>query len=421
MLYFSVIMLVLAIMAMFTGPVLKRTSVLWFFLGWLPGELPWLFAGLQLSGVSLLFLIGDPSFFSLVVSLALTALSMVIWIKLHNKTLSAGPIFASALQKILDANIDMQCAHETRVQSPPVIQKREWLRPFSYKREGVERLRDISYGASKRNRLDIYRQKSANADDPTSKLPCPVLLHVHGGAWVLGNKHQQALPLINYLAQNGWVCVDINYRLAHKDPFPACVIDVKKAIAWIKENIANYGGDPNFVAITGESAGGHLCALAALTANTPDLQPGFEQCDTRVQAAVPVYGVYDFTNHQRDGLLMRRFLEKYVMPSAFTADEIMWRNASPVLQSNTVNVPMLIIHGDKDCVVPVQQAREFAQQQQQSNTAPVIYVELPGAQHGFDVFHSIRTEFHIEAVGKFLRYCYCNLTHGDRTHDNRAK
>ena len=96
-----------------------------------------------------------------------------------------------------------------------------------------------------------------------------------------------------HLAAKGWVCVAINYRLAPRDPFPAQIIDVKKGIAWIRENIASYGGDPDYIAITGGSAGGHLCALAALTPNDPEWQPGFEDVDTSVQVAIPHYGVYD--------------------------------------------------------------------------------------------------------------------------------
>ena len=83
-----------------------------------------------------------------------------------------------------------------------------------------------------------------------------------------------------HLAAQGWVCVAINYRLAPRDPFPAHIVDVKRAIAWIREHIAEYGGDPSYLAITGGSAGGHLAALAALTPNDPAYQPGFEDADT---------------------------------------------------------------------------------------------------------------------------------------------
>ena len=91
-----------------------------------------------------------------------------------------------------------------------------------------------------------------------------------------------------------------NYALSPKATFPDHLIDVKRALAWVKEHIAEYGGDPGYVVISGGSAGGHLSSLAALTPNRPEYQPGFEAVDTTVQACVPFYGVYDFTN--RDGI-----------------------------------------------------------------------------------------------------------------------
>src|SRR4029450_4266482 len=66
-----------------------------------------------------------------------------------------------------------------------------------------------------------------------------------------------------------------------------------RALRWIRERMAEYGGDPDFVVVTGGSAGGHLAALLALTPNDPEFQPGFEDVDTSVTACVPFYGVYD--------------------------------------------------------------------------------------------------------------------------------
>jgi len=102
------------------------------------------------------------------------------------------------------------------------------------------------------------------------------------------------------LASRGWVCVASNYRLSPKATMPDHIVDVKRAIAWIREHIEEYGGDPDFVCITGGSAGGHLCSLAALTANDPRFQPGFESVDTSVHACVPFYGVFDFLDRAGD-------------------------------------------------------------------------------------------------------------------------
>ena len=86
-----------------------------------------------------------------------------------------------------------------------------------------------------------------------------MLLQVPGGAWAIGMRRPQAYPLLSHMADRGWVCVSIDYRVSPRNTWPDHIVDVKRALAWIKENIAEYGGDPDFVAITGGSAGGHLC------------------------------------------------------------------------------------------------------------------------------------------------------------------
>src|SRR2546429_3426223 len=136
--------------------------------------------------------------------------------------------------------------------------------------------------------LDVSRHR----DRPTG---CPTLIQIHGGGWTIGNKDQQGKPIMLHFASRGWVCFAVNYRLAPRSTWPAQIVDVKRAIAWVKEHAEEYGADPNFIVVTGGSAGGHLSALAALTPNDPAWQPGFEDADTSVQAAVPYYGVYDFT------------------------------------------------------------------------------------------------------------------------------
>lgn len=402
MIYFIVAMMLLAIAALYRGPVLSRASVLWFFISWLPGELPWLFAAIQIAGITIFAVLSENFGLVEVCSLFLSVISFALWFGLHQKTRLAGPVLQAALRDGLGNNFESKLPLNIGIDSPPVIHKRDWLNPFGYRRHGVERLQDISYGDADRNTLDIYR----SVEHAKGILGRPVLLHVHGGAWTIGHKYQQAQPLMKYLAQNGWICVDINYRLAPRNRYPECLIDVKKAIVWIKENIANYGGNPNFIAITGGSAGGHLCAMASLTANNPEYQPGFENCDTQVQAAVPIYGVYDFTHQNLKESIMHSFLEKYVMPKNFLKNPDSWKSASPLFQIRGSQVPVFVIHGDKDCVIPVEQSRDFVLELKKEVDVPVIYAELPGAQHGFDIFHSIRTEFHIEAVGKFLHYCY---------------
>ena len=111
----------------------------------------------------------------------------------------------------------------------------------------------------------------------------------------MGDKREQGLPMMHELARRGWVCVTVNYRLSPKATWPAHIVDCKRALAWVREHIAEYGGDPDFIAVSGGSAGGHLSALLALTPNEPEWQPGFEDLDASVDACLPFYGVYDMT------------------------------------------------------------------------------------------------------------------------------
>ncbi len=115
---------------------------------------------------------------------------------------------------------------------------------------------------------------STSSTAPTRRPGAPVLLQIHGGAWVIGNKDQQGMPLMYHLADKGWVCVAINYRLSPRATWPDHLVDCKRALAWIREHIAEYGGDPDYVVVTGGSAGGHLTAMMGLTANDPAYQPG---------------------------------------------------------------------------------------------------------------------------------------------------
>jgi acetyl esterase/lipase len=261
---------------------------------------------------------------------------------------------------------------------------------------------DISYGEhGARNHLDIWRRPDLDRGGKA-----PVLLQVPGGAWMLGGKRQQAYPLMSHLAELGWVCVAINYRLSPRSTWPHHIVDVKRALAWVKEHIAEYGGDPDWVAITGGSAGGHLSSLAALTPNDPQFQPGFEDADTSVRAAVPFYGLYDFTRNDAIHPLMAPTLSKYVFklrrPDLMDA----FRAASPITYVSPDAPPFFVLHGRNDSLIPVEQARAFSKRLREVSRQPVAYAELPFAQHAFDIFGSTRAAHAAVAVEQFLAEIY---------------
>jgi acetyl esterase/lipase len=264
---------------------------------------------------------------------------------------------------------------------------------------------DISYGEhGAANHLDIWRRPDLDLGRRA-----PVLLQIPGGAWSTGNKRGQAHPLMSHLAEYGWICVSMNYRLSPRHTWPAHIVDVKKAIAWVRANIANYGGDPNFIAITGGSAGGHLSALAALTPNDPQFQPGFEDADTQVQAAIPFYGVYDFTR-TNDALhpMMVPFLERSVIKQLFAHFPDSFAAASPISYVTPEAPPFFVLHGRNDSFIPVEQARSFVTKLREISTQPTVYAELPLAQHAFDIFGSARATHAAVAVQEFLAVIYAS-------------
>jgi len=283
-----------------------------------------------------------------------------------------------------------------------VVGWRDWVRPFRLTNPDVEVVRDVGYTeGGRRAKLDIYRPRGVDLTD------APVLVQVHGGGWTIGSKEQQGLILMNRMAARGWVCVAMNYRLAPKHRWPAQIVDVKKAIAWTREHVAEYGGDPSYLVITGGSAGGHLAALAALTPKVKEYQPGFEDADTSVSACVPFYGVYDLAGmtgdraaiEMRDWFLGPRVFRK--RPSENLAD---FELASPLSHVVADAPDFFVIHGDQDGLVSVRQARTFVAKLREVSTGVVTYLELPGTQHAFEVFSSIRSQQVIRAVERWLEW-----------------
>jgi len=275
-------------------------------------------------------------------------------------------------------------------------------RPFKLSSPDVEVLRDVSYTeGGRRAHLDIYRPRGADLEN------APVLVQIHGGGWTIGTKEQQGLILMNRMAERGWVCVAVNYRLAPKHRWPTQIIDVKRALAWVHEHIAEYGGDPGYVVITGGSAGGHLSALAALATDVPEWQPGFEDADTSVAAAVPFYGVYDMAGITDDphAVAMRdEFLAPWVFKKDPVADRDEFVQASPLAHVGKNAPDFFVIHGVNDSLVSVRQARAFVEALHEQSGATVTYAELPGTQHAFEVFSSIRSQHVIRAVQRWLEW-----------------
>lgn len=266
--------------------------------------------------------------------------------------------------------------------------------------DGVEEVVDVSYGPHPSNVLDLHLPKDRTVQHP-------VLLQIHGGGWRRGTKEREARPLVYSMAKNGWACISIAYRLSPAATFPDHLVDVKRAIAWTREHVPRWGGDPGFIAVTGGSAGGHLAALAALTANDPSYQPGFEAADTAVQACLPFYGIHDLLDRNRIRYPWP-FIEAIVMKVSPRDDPHAWELASPLSQVNRTAPPFFVLHGSHDYLVPPEESRQFVAALREVSQSTVHYAELPGATHGFDVLHSLRSRHVVHGIGKYLGGIYAD-------------
>ena len=275
---------------------------------------------------------------------------------------------------------------------------RALISPVRISARSVRRDRDIAYGpAGSANRLDIYRHRSRPSGSP-------VLIYFHPGGFVIGKKSREARVLFDRLAGSGWLCISANYRLRQAGAFPNNVIDAKRVIAWLRSHAADYGADPTTIVMCGGSAGAYLAAMCALTANDSTFQPGFEQADTSVSAVVGFYGFYGSAGSSELG------------PS------------DPASSSRADAPPFFVIPGARDPMIAPAHAKEFAEQLRATSTSPVLYAELPGGQHNFDRFPSIRFFAVVDAVETFANWVRSRSTSEDPTttgpearHDHSAR
>jgi len=337
----------------------------------------------------------------LALGLTVTAWAVLAIIWRRNVT-TPGPVLGAALRDGLGDDyaevVDTLPSTPSRSGRPSGA-----LRTTLIRRRYVERNATVRYGPHPRaNVADIWRKRDLPRDGKA-----PVLVQVPGGAWIIGMRRPQAYPLMSHMADRGWVCVSLGYRVSPRHTWPDQIVDIKRGLAWVKEHIAEFGGDPDFVAITGGSAGGHLASLAALTPNDPTFQPGFEEADTSVVAAVPIYGRYDWYTTEGEG---RRefvaFLEKYVVKKSFETHRQVYVDASSISRVHSDAPPFFVLHGQDDSLIPVQEARDFVRELGEVAKAPVLYAELPHAQHAFDMYGSPRAHQAADAVAQFLSWVY---------------
>jgi acetyl esterase/lipase len=391
-----------------------RRAVWSFFLGWLWGELALHMIAVQVIVAAAFVAAGWTNGIVGAFALLLLTLSCAALAYDYLESESAAYAIERALRAGLGDAYENSVHPEMRAAFERQPRWKDLARPFTMRHPDVEKISDIRFDRQRGLdlELDIYRHRS---------LPdrCPVLFQIHGGAWVIGDKKEQGLPLMNQMAARGWLCVSVNYRLSPHATFPEHLLDVKKALAWVREHGARYGADPDFIVATGGSAGGHLAALTALTANDPAYQPGFEHVDTSVAACVPIYGVYDWCD--RYGFWARKgfldLLEKRVVKASRDEAPELYRRGSPMDYLHAGRPPFLVVHGERDTLAPIEEARRFVEMLRASSDAPVAFAEIPGAQHAFEIFKCLRGQLVVDGIERYLGFVYSEYLRARDRHD----
>lgn len=359
----------------------SQLSILVMAVSWIVGELALAHLVLQVIVTGILVALGALEESAGVVGLVAMMLSWVGLLQVQRTAGRARGVLATAL-----ADRYPDAAEKVRAQEPP---RSRLLRPFHFERTDIERTIDIAYGPETRHRLDVYRPE-VDVDGGH-----PILVYVHGGAWISGDKAHQGLPLLHQAARRGWLAVAVTYRIGPKDRFPAAPDDVNRALEWLRDHAGEHGGNPDFIGISGGSAGGHIASLVALS---PPAGSG------GVDACVPVYATSDFTDSHgiRGYATLQKFLERSVMASTLADDAEGWDAASPIRVATDGAPPFLVIQGANDVFVWREETRAFVEQLRSVSREPVLYAEVPGAQHAFDIFHSVRSAAAADATIAFL-------------------
>lgn len=244
--------------------------------------------------------------------------------------------------------------------------------------EGTRVIRDLGYvtNGHPRQKLDLYL--------PAQGTNLPLVVWIHGGAWLAGSKEQcRALPLL----KEGFAVASVNYRLSQHAIFPAQLEDCKAAIRWLRAHARLYGIDPDRIGVWGESAGGHLAALLGTTGDITEFDTG-ENLDvsSRVQAVCDWFGPTDFIqmnrfpegqNHNAPASPESRLIGGPILENKDKA-----RRANPITYVSKDDPPFLIMHGDKDRVVPINQSELLAEALKSAGVKVTFHV-VGGAGHGF--------------------------------------
>lgn len=252
---------------------------------------------------------------------------------------------------------------------------------------GARSFRDIAYtrAGHERQKLDLYL--------PASGSDHPLVVWVHGGAWLSGSKDNTKAT---WLLERGYAVASVNYRLSQHARFPAQIEDCRAAIRWLRANAARYGYDPERIGVWGASAGGHLVALLGTAGDTKQFDTGDNPgVSGRVQAVCDFFGPTDFTKMDEQTAAPGRPAHNAVdSPESKLIGGPVQENrekaalADPITYVSAGDAPFLILHGDKDVTVPAGQS-DLLYEALKKAGVEATYLIIKGAGHGGPAFDTV--------------------------------
>ncbi len=278
-----------------------------------------------------------------------------------------------------------------------LVQMTSFLMEAQTTRTEVRVLPDVEYASVDDHRLllDLYIPEKVEG--------APLLVWVHGGAWRRGSK--SFMPL-EALAEEGWVIASVDYRLTPVARFPAQVHDIKAAVRFLRAKAANYGFDAERIAIAGSSAGGHLAAMVGTTNGHKDLEGSVGDHlkeSSNVQATVSFYGASNLTtilNQSTPHGLGVRIPALQLLLGGQPEDKTEIAHlASPIFHVDQSDPPLLLIHGDQDPQMPINQSHELHGRYKELGLSVQFEVVHGGAHGGSDFYDEIRWQI----IREFLK------------------
>ncbi len=249
---------------------------------------------------------------------------------------------------------------------------------------GVKAIRDVDYvgGGNARQMLDLY------VPEAKSGKPRPLVVFIHGGGWENGSKASCGV-IFAFMKGGAYAGASLNYRLTDQAIWPAQIHDVKAGIRWLRAHAAEYHFDPDRIAVMGISAGGHLVSLLGVTGGVKELEGtlgAHAGVSSRVQCVIDFCGPSDFLTFGGKGSIINENDPKSapgkLLGGGVKDKQDLARAVSPVTYVTKDAAPFLIVHGDRDNLVPLDQAREFRETLVKAGV-PVALIIGKGGGHVF--------------------------------------